>query len=488
MALQRLDLRMSRSAAQSTRRRGCGGGLRGEPCGGWVELPEEVARKVHDHPCYSADAHHYYARMHLPVAPRCNLQCHYCNRKFDCANESRPGVTSELLSPQEAVRKVQRVAALIPQLSVVGIAGPGDPLANVERTFATLRGVREAAPDLKLCLSTNGLVLPQYVDALVALGVDHVTITINGLDPEIGARIYSWVLWEGRRLDGVVGAARLIAQQQRGLAMLVARGVLVKVNSVMIPGVNDHHLEEVSRRVRKAGAFIHNIMPLVVAPEHGTHYGHVGQRGPTHAEVRALQDRCGADMAMMRHCRRCRADAVGMLGEDRSAELSLAALQEVEVDYPAVMLRRARHHRAIEVQRAARRAAVAGEEGAEPPPSPITVAVATAGGGLVNQHFGRATELLVYEASARGVYLVGPRTTGRYCHGGLSWDAGSGDALAPTLAALDGCDALLCAQIGDLPRHGLEAAGIHVETGHAMAPIETAVAALWRGMAAVPTP
>ena len=43
------------------------------------------------HPCFEADAHHTHARVHVPVAPRCNVQCNFCSRKFDCVNESRPG-------------------------------------------------------------------------------------------------------------------------------------------------------------------------------------------------------------------------------------------------------------------------------------------------------------------------------------------------------------------------------------------------------------
>ena len=35
------------------------------------------------HPCYSLTGSHKFARIHLPVAPRCNIQCNYCNRKFD---------------------------------------------------------------------------------------------------------------------------------------------------------------------------------------------------------------------------------------------------------------------------------------------------------------------------------------------------------------------------------------------------------------------
>jgi nitrogen fixation protein NifB len=127
-----------------------------------AHLPEHIRAKVHNHPCFSEEAHHHYARMHVAVAPACNIQCHYCNRKYDCSNESRPGVVSELLTPEQAVKKTLAVAAEIPQMTVLGIAGPGDPLANPERTLATFRELSEKAPDIKLCVSTNGLALPEW--------------------------------------------------------------------------------------------------------------------------------------------------------------------------------------------------------------------------------------------------------------------------------------------------------------------------------------
>uniref|UniRef100_Q7M146 NifB protein (Fragments) n=1 Tax=Azotobacter chroococcum TaxID=353 RepID=Q7M146_9GAMM len=225
-------------------------------------LPEHIREKVHNHPCYSEEAHHYFARMH--VAPACNIQCHYCNRKYD-ANESRPGVVSEVLSPEQAVNKVKAVAATIPQMTVLG---PGDPLAN-PRTLETFRMLSEQAPDIKLCVSTNGLALPECVEELAKHNIDHVTITINCVDPEIGAKIYP-------------EQQILIEQQQKGLEMLVARGILVKVNS--IPGVNDEHLKEVSKIVKAKAAFLHNVMPLIAEPE-GTFYGVMGQRSPEPEEL-----------------------------------------------------------------------------------------------------------------------------------------------------------------------------------------------------------
>ena len=191
--------------------KGCGthGGSGKASCGsgaGQGDLAPEIWEKVKNHPCYSEEAHHHYARMHVAVAPACNIQCNYCNRKYDCANESRPGVVSEKLTPEQAAKKVLAVASTIPQMTVLGIAGPGDPLANPEKTFKTFELISKTAPDIKLCLSTNGLMLPDHVDTIKRFNVDHVTITINMVDPEIGAKIYPWVFYKHKRYTGVEAA------------------------------------------------------------------------------------------------------------------------------------------------------------------------------------------------------------------------------------------------------------------------------------------
>ena len=89
----------------------------------YISNNEEKTKK---HPCFSCGSAHKYARMHLPIAPKCNISCNYCLRKYDCVNESRPGVTTEILSPKEAFAKYKIVKAKMPNLTVVGIAGPGD--------------------------------------------------------------------------------------------------------------------------------------------------------------------------------------------------------------------------------------------------------------------------------------------------------------------------------------------------------------------------
>lgn len=467
------------------------GGCSASSCGSTDDqlghLSDDIRAKVQNHPCYSEDAHHYFARMHVAVAPACNIQCHYCNRKYDCANESRPGVVSELLTPDQAVKKTMAVAANIPQMTVLGIAGPGDPLANPERTFETFRRLSEEAPDIKLCVSTNGLALPDAVEELSKHNIDHVTITINCVDPEIGAQIYPWIFWENRRIKGIEGARILIEQQQKGLEMLVAKGILVKVNSVMIPGVNDQHLAEVSKIVKAKGAFLHNVMPLISEAEHGTFYGVMGQRGPSPDELMALQDSCSGDMNMMRHCRQCRADAVGMLGEDRGDEFTLDKIEDMEIDYQAAMEKRKVIHQAIEAEMNSKRAAKAesamqhaGEEKLNT--RPVLMAIATSGQGVINMHFGHAKEFLIYEASPDGARFISHRKTELYCSGDDT--CGDGESvLQRTIRALEGCEAVLCSKIGYEPWEMLENAGIVPNGEHAMEPIESAVMAVYLEMA-----
>ena len=485
MALEALDRPLPAPAAAG----GCASSGCGSSSDKLAHLPEHIRAKVHNHPCFSEEAHHHYARMHVAVAPACNIQCHYCNRKYDCSNESRPGVVSELLTPEQAVAKTLAVAAEIPQMTVLGIAGPGDPLANPERTLATFRALSEKAPDIKLCVSTNGLALPELVDEICQHNIDHVTITINCVDPEIGAKIYPWIFWNNRRIKGVKAAKILIDQQQKGLQMLCDRGVLVKVNSVLIPGVNDEHLKEVSHVVKAKGAFLHNVMPLIAEAEHGTFFGVMGQRGPTHDELQALQDTCAGDMAMMRHCRQCRADAVGLLGEDRGEEFTLDKIESMEIDYARAMEERRQVHAAIEANREAQRnrsgesfVSIASLKRPKKETRPVLMAVATTGGGIINEHFGHAREFLIYEATSQDVRFIGHRKVDLYCSGGdTCGDAET--ALQRTVRTLSGCEAVLCSRIGYEPWGLLEEAGITPNGEHAMEPIEEAVAAVYREMA-----
>lgn len=455
------------------------GGCSSSSCGSSAKPDDMDAatwEKIKDHPCYSEEAHHYFARMHVAVAPACNIQCNYCNRKYDCANESRPGVVSEKLTPDEATRKVITVANEVPQLSVLGIAGPGDACYDWKKSQATFANVAKDIPDIKLCISTNGLMLPDRVDELADMNVDHVTITINMVDPEIGVKIYPWIFYRGKRYTGLEASQILHERQMQGLEMLTARGILTKINSVMIPGVNDEHLVEVNKWVKERGAFLHNVMPLISDPAHGTHYGLTGQRGPTAMELKALQDKLDGGAKLMRHCRQCRADAVGLLGEDRGQEFTKDLLPEEVVYDPA---KREAYREVVARERgdhvAAKQDAI-GEVQAAASEGKLLIAVATKGGGRVNVHFGHASEFQVYEAGPKGIVFVGHRKVEQYCQGGFGEDA----TLDSVIAALEGVEMVLCAKIGDCPKEQLVEAGIEVSDAFAHDYIESAVAALYQ--------
>ncbi|WP_339250750.1 nitrogenase cofactor biosynthesis protein NifB [Paenibacillus sp. FSL P2-0136] len=418
-------------------------------------LSSEAEEEISRHPCYSEEAHRFYARMHIPVAPACNIQCNYCNRKFDCVNESRPGVVSEVLTPEQAERKVRGVAAGLMQLSVVGVAGPGDPLANPEQTFDTFARVRKHVPDVSLCLSTNGLTLYRHVDEIMELGIRHVTITINAIDPEVGQAIYPWVFDEGVRYEGREAAELLIRRQLLGLEMLAKLGILVKVNSIMIPGVNDHHLTAVSARVKELGATLHNVTPLIIAP--GSQYEADGRKAPRPKELLNLQEQLGrGGMKVMRHCRQCRADAIGLLGQDRNPDFPLEAMEAEPVINEAA---RAMFQRELDTKirervlaRQARRIQARGPK--------TRVAVATRGGDKVNQHFGHATEFLVYDTDGTDVQLLGVRKIQAYCHGKADCNGDKAATLQEIISILSDCRILLCSGIGEAPRASLNAIGV----------------------------
>jgi len=445
----------------------------------------EIQEKINNHPCYSEGAHQHYARIHVAVAPACNIQCNYCNRKYDCSNESRPGVTSGKLSPEEAVKKVLYIGGEIQQLSVVGIAGPGDALANPKKTFDTFRMLQEKAPDLKLCLSTNGLRIADYIDEIEKYNVDHVTVTINTVDPtgEIGSQIYPWVHWDHKKVWGKEGAKILLEKQLEGIKALTDRGILVKANSVLIPGINDKDLPNVAKKLKEMNVFLHNIMPLLSSPEFGTKFGLDGVPSATDQEQMAAQEACGMDMKLMKHCRQCRADAVGLIGEDRGDEFgkeAFVALSFDELERKYNIKARAQKHEAIENWRTHLEAAnerIKLEEATKMELSTTgetkLVAVTTAGEGMLNMHFGSAQEFLVYEAGDKAIRFVMHRKL-ESSYSGTGTNAGN-SPIEEIKVTLKDCDLLLTEKIGDCPMDELKSINLIADESYANQPVEKSV-------------
>ena len=392
------------------------------------------------HPCFSADAQHKYARLHLPVAPKCNISCNYCSRKYDCLHESRPGVTSEVLGPVEAHLKFLTVREKVENLSVVGIAGPGDALANWAEVSQTVKLVRETDPEVLFCLSTNGLLLPDHAAEIIALGIKHVTVTLNTLNTATGARIYKYINYKGQQYTGISGAELLLKNQLAGIEYLTKNGALVKINIVMIKGINETEIPDIVKKASELGAFMTNIMPLI--PAQGSEFANYPQT--TAKELNMMRQACQPYLRQMYHCRQCRADAVGLLGEDRSIEFSGAGCKKSRAT--------------CETSRVPCKTS----DNAETPSSPrrqFRIAVASKSGRLVDQHFGHAAEFRIYEGDGEAFHLAGLRQVDKYCQGVEECEEIE-DRKESIIGAIKDCDAVLTLRIGYHASQRLQKNGI----------------------------
>jgi nitrogen fixation protein NifB len=372
---------------------------------------------ISTHPCFNLDARHRHGRVHLPVAPDCNVQCNFCKRIYDCTNESRPGVTTAILAPRQALDYLQRVLAKDTRISVVGIAGPGDPFATPSLTLETLRLVHAACPEMLLCVASNGLGVPAHAEELGKLQVSHVTLTVNAVDPQIGAKVYAWIRDGKKVYRGLPAAELLWGRQVEAIRMLKRHDVVVKINTIIIPGVNDEHVVEVARRVADLGADIANCVPLYPVP--GTPFGEL--ESPPPDRVAAIRAHVAQLLPIMSHCTRCRADAVGLLGEAMPPELEIALLRSAGGPL-------------------------------NPAENRPYIAVATLEGVLVNQHLGEAGQLSIYAREENGFRLVEQRRTPSAGNGSQRW--------SELAQSLQDCRAVLVASAGQAPREALVSRGI----------------------------
>ncbi|WPD21768.1 MAG: nitrogenase cofactor biosynthesis protein NifB [Candidatus Electrothrix scaldis] len=371
------------------------------------------------HPCFNAKVKGQYGRVHLPVAPKCNIQCNFCNRKFDCVNESRPGVTSTILTPEQALEYMGKVLEKEPRISVAGIAGPGDPFANAEETLETMRLIRNNFPDTILCLASNGMNLAPHVEELAEIGVSHVTVTVNGVDPAVTENVYSWVrdgkvLYRGRQ-----GAELLLARQLSAIEKLKKHDITVKINSILIPGVNDHHIIDIAKKMKDMGADLFNCMAML--PNADTVFENLTE--PSKEVMKETRNEAEKYLPQMRHCTRCRADAVGLLDNDRTDEMrgclsacaSLPKHSEVARPY---------------------------------------VAVATQEGVLVNQHLGEATRFQIWGKNEEegGYKLIEERQAPSAGGGSQRW--------LNISRILSDCQAILVSDLGDGPKEALSKRGL----------------------------
>jgi len=162
--------------------------------------------------------------LRISVTERCNLRCRYCMPAEGICKKRH----EDMLTEEELIRAVEAAASLgITKLRITG----GEPLIkknilSICRRAAAVEGIRE------VCLTTNGLLLPELAKPLREAGVSRVNLSLDTLDPKKYAHITR------------VGQ---LEQALRGLeAALEAGFEKIKLNTVLIGGFNEDEVPELA--------------------------------------------------------------------------------------------------------------------------------------------------------------------------------------------------------------------------------------------------
>lgn len=99
---------------------------------------------------------------------------------------------------------------------------------------------------------------------------------------------------------------------------------------------------------------------------------------------------------------------------------------------------------------------------------PVKLAVASKEGQAISEHFGHAKRFAIYEVGPAACRLLEEREVAHYCLG----NSASQSAMAGILAAIQDCQAVFVAKIGDGPTDKLRAIGVHAVAGYAWEAIE----------------
>jgi nitrogen fixation protein NifB len=300
----------------------------------------------------------------------------------------------------------------------------------------TLRLVRDRFPEKILCVASNGLNIGPYIDELAQLNTSHITITVNAVDPEVGAKVYPWIRYKKRIYRKTEGARLLMEKQLEAIKRLKEKGVTVKVNTIIIPGINDTHIPAVAEKMAELGVDILNCIPLY--KNEGSAFAHIDE--PDKKLVAKIRKEAAEHIPQMHHCTRCRADAAGLLGEETDKS-NLYSLMGYSTINPA-----------------------SGKER-------TNIAVASREGMLVNLHLGEAEKLMIFQVNDGKTEYLETRETPPRGGGARRWED-----LADTI---DDCGYILVNGVGQKPQETLEKKGIQVLTIEGM--IEDAISALTNG-------
>nr|WP_321513863.1 radical SAM protein [uncultured Pseudodesulfovibrio sp.] len=355
-----------------------------------------------NHPCFGISSRKKVGRIHLPVAPRANARI-----KF--ASTDKP---SSAIMPADALNMLTRTIEAGNPVGIVGITGPGDPMAVPEYTLETLRLVREKYPDMPLCLTTIGIGCAEYAEELAKVGVMHVSILVDAVTPEVADTLYAWIRPAKHTMPLSKGVEVLLNEQARAVIALKKAGITVKINTTVYPGYNAGHVEEIAATMAALGADIMAIVPYRPEAESVD-----VPNEPDMELIATVCDRAARHMNLMPLWDQCGEKIVGL----REPE---------EMGKPSDVM-------------------------PKPTAKRPNVAVASSNGMEVDLHLGHASTLLIY----------GPREDGLACllETRQAPDPGAGSSRWEQMGVLlEDCFALLTSNAGEKPRKNLSRLGVSV--------------------------
>ena len=187
--------------------------------------------------------------LRVSVTELCNLRCRYCMPAEGVCKKNH----ADMLTEDEMITAIEAAASLgITKLRITG----GEPLVkknilSICRRAAAVSGIQE------VCLTTNGILLPQLAHPLHDAGVRRLNLSLDTLNPEK----YAYITRIGKLEDFWAGFH----------AALDAGFEKIKLNAVLIGGFNDDEivpLAELTRQYPVDMRFI-EMMPMCDSAQFG---------------------------------------------------------------------------------------------------------------------------------------------------------------------------------------------------------------------------
>ncbi|MEN8190644.1 MAG: radical SAM protein [Thermodesulfobacteriota bacterium] len=184
------------------------------------------------------------AILTLPVAPQSIARI-----RFDQIDKQARAVP-----PDGALNWVDEHLSEGTAVAAVDLAGPGDPLAEIDSTMETMRLIRQYHPDIILSLTTLGINAEKYAEVLGESGLSCVTLLVDAVDQEVANKLYAWIRPDRKTISLGQATPMLMKEQARAVEAFKAAGCTVNVRTTVYPGLNDQHIEKLARVMAEHGA------------------------------------------------------------------------------------------------------------------------------------------------------------------------------------------------------------------------------------------